>query len=39
MFQAMQIETIILALVVARTTFQTATIMRGQEARISAPMR
>lgn len=39
MFQAMQIETIILVLVVARTTFQTATIMCGQEARISAPMR
>lgn len=39
MFQAMQIETTILDLLVARTTFQTATIMCGQEATISAPTR
>ena len=39
MFQTMQIETIILVFLVARTTFQTATIMCGQEAIISAPTR
>ena len=37
--QTMQIETIILVSLAARITFQTATIMCGQEAIISAPMR
>lgn len=39
MLQTMQIETIILVSLAARIAFQTATIMCGQEAIISAPMR